>query len=100
LGLGVLCSLAALDDLGGDFDPGALRVDVAARAGGADEADGRKQRALGREALLDEGFELLRAEADLELEEARAGAHLLQRAVDAVVVRRRARVLDRAEEEV
>ena len=50
---------------------------------------------LGHEAL-----ELLGPVAELQLQEARAGARLLGARSDAVVERRRARVLDRADEEV
>ncbi len=89
---------------GRDFDAGDVLVDVAQRFRRADEADGRDECALRGEALLHrfahERLGLLGPEADLELEEARARAHLLQRAVDAVVERRRAGVLDRAEKEV
>src|SRR5579864_1593199 len=103
LRLGVGRALAALDDRSGDLDAGDVRVDEAQRAGRADEADGRDERALRGKPLLHrlahERLGLLGAEADLELEEARARAHLLQRAVDAVVERRGSGVLDRTEEE-
>src|SRR5690349_13138080 len=96
-GFRVSGALAALDDRGGDFDARDVLVDEAQRARRADEADGRDERALCGETLLHrlahERLGLLRPEADLELEEARACAHLLERAVDAVVVRRRAGVL-------
>jgi len=96
--------LDALDHCGGHRDPGHLRVDVAKRGRRAHEADRRQERGLAREPARD-GFrektvEELRLEADLELEEARAGADLLERAIDAVLERRCARILDRAEEEV
>ncbi len=52
-------------------------------------------RALGAERL-----EVSRVVGDLELQEARAGARLLERALGAVGERRRAGVLDRADEEV
>ena len=50
--------------------------------------------------LVHEALEQLGPIAELELEEAGAGERLLGRAADAVVQRRRARVLDRADEEV
>src|SRR5487761_1120957 len=104
LGLGVGGVLTALDDRGRDFDAGDVLVDVAQGFRRADEADGRDERALGGEALVHglahERLGLLGPEADLELEEARPRADLLQRAVDAVVERRRAGVLDRSEEQM
>ena len=83
--------------------PGHALVDEAQRARRAHQADRRDDRRLRGQPALDrlghEAVEMRVLERDLQLQEARAGAHLLQRAVDAVVVRRRARVLDRAEEE-
>src|SRR5438270_9518414 len=97
-------ALAALDRLGRDGDARHMLVDVAERSRRTDEADRGQQRAPAREAgahrFRHEVREPLRLEADLELEEARAGADLLQGAVDAVVVRRSARVLHGAEEQV
>src|SRR5207245_2610638 len=96
-------ALAALDRLRRHGDAGNVLVHVAKRARRPDETDGRDERAPGGETLLDglvhEGGEALRLEADLELEEARARADLLPRSLDAVVVGRRAGILDRAEEE-
>src|SRR5581483_3401462 len=104
LGLRVGCALTARDRLRRDGDAGDPLVDVPERRRRAHEADGRKKRAALREPRLHgvrhERREPLRLEAHLQLQEARAGADLLQRAVDAVVVWRRAGVLDRAEEEV
>src|SRR5579862_4657633 len=100
--LGIGRALAALDRLRGDEDAGHVLVDVAQRIRRASEADRRDQRAPFREArahgLGHEAGEALRLEADLELQEARARAHLLVRTRDAVVVRRRSRVLDGSEE--
>src|SRR5262245_18373135 len=96
-------ALAALDRRNRHLDPRHVLVDVAEGGRRAGEADRGKERAPLGEAHLDglrhERLELLGPERDLQLEEARAGAHLLQHAVDAVVERRRARVLDGAEEE-
>src|SRR5262245_37475437 len=97
-------AFAALDQRRRHLDSRHVLVDVAERCGRSCEADRGEECALVAEPLLDglgeERLQLLRPEGHLELEEARAGAHLLQRAIDAVVVRRRARVLDRAEEEL
>src|SRR5438128_5961251 len=95
--------LAARDRFRRHGDSGNMLVDVAQRARRADEADRRDEcdllREAGRDGLLHERGEPLRLEADLKLEEARTGAHLFQRALDAVVVRRCAGILDRTEEE-
>src|SRR5438477_4278637 len=100
LRLGVGCALAPLDRLGRHLDPRHVLVDVAQRVRGTGEADGREQRAPLAEpfcaSLGEERLEPLRLERDLQLQEACAGAHLRQRAVDPVVVGRRARILDRA----
>src|SRR6478735_7027962 len=97
-------AFAAFDRLLRDRDAGHVLVHVAKRARRAHQADRRDERARGREPSLDcfvhERGEPLRLVADLQLEEARARSHLLQRPLDAVVVRRRAGVLDRAEEEL
>src|SRR5215470_4148300 len=96
-------ALAALDQRGRHLDPGHVLVYVAERAGRAREADRGEEGAPFVEPLRDglrhERLELLGSERDLELQELRAGPHLLQRAVDPVVERRCAGVLDRAEEE-
>ena len=72
--------------------------------GAADDADRRDQRdALrqpGRLGADHEALEVAAVEADLQLQELRSGVGLLQRALDAILERRRARVLDCAEEEV
>jgi hypothetical protein len=103
-GLGIIGVLAALDRLGGNLDSGDVRLDEAQRLRRAHEQDRRQDRALlgepGLDGALHEVLELLADEAALELQEARASAHLLQCAVDAVVVRRRAGILDGADEEV
>src|SRR5438034_9156032 len=92
------------DRLGRNRDPGHLPVHVAQAGRRADEADRRQQRRLGREAGRHRGAQeraqQLVVEADLELEEARTGAHLLEGSVDAVGVRRGARVLDSPDEEM
>ena len=95
--------LDALDDRRGDLDAGDLLVDEAQRAGRAQDRDRRDQRrALGQPdvgGLRHEALEQLGLVADLQLEEARAGAGLHERALDAVLDRRRGGVLDRADEE-
>src|SRR5437763_6532012 len=102
--LGVGGELAALDRLARDRDARHVLVHVPQRRRRAHQADRRDERAAVREPLLDrlahERGEPLGLEADLELEEARARGDFLQRAVDAVVVGRRAGVLDRADEEL
>src|SRR5437868_9601432 len=94
LGLGIGGALAARDRLRRDGDARDALVDVAERGRRAREAEGGDERAAVGEPRLDrvrhERGEPLRLEAHLQLQEARAGADLLQRAVDAVVVRRRA----------
>src|SRR3954447_1092738 len=90
--LGIVRALAALDQLVRNRDPRNLLVDEAQRGRRADEADRGQQRALGREArahaLGEEPLQPLALEADLQLQEARAGAHLLPRTLDTVLVRR------------
>src|SRR5579864_4380325 len=102
--LGIGRALAALDRRRRHADPGYVLVHVAERARRAHEADRRDQRAGVRERLVDrlahERREALGLEAHLQLQEARARADLLPRALDAVVVGRCARVLDCAEEEL
>src|SRR6266576_242681 len=104
LRLGIGCALAPLDQLRRHRDPRHLLVDEAERLGRADETDRRQQRGLvgqpARNGFAHEPLEQLLPEADLELEEACAGLHLLQSAVDAVVERRRAGVFDCTEKEV
>src|SRR5581483_1814263 len=103
LGLGVGRALAALHDVGRHGDAGHVLVHEAEGARRADEADRRQDRDALGEAGLDgaphERLERREVEADLELQEPGARALLLQGTVDAVVDRRRRRVLDRAEEE-
>ena len=76
--LGIGGPLDALDRLGRDRDPRHLLVHVAERRRRPDEADrGQDRRLLGEPALdgrVHETLELRVLEADLELEEARAGA--------------------------
>src|SRR5258707_2240355 len=102
-GFGVGGGLAARDRLLGHLDARHVRLDEAQRLRGADEQDRRQDRAPfrepGRDGAAHEELEPFRLEAALQLEEARARAHLLQCAVDAVVVRRCARVLDGTDEE-
>src|SRR5205085_9009516 len=104
LGLGVRRTLAALDHLRRHRDAGHVLVDEAKRARRADEAEGGDERRLvgeaARDGLGDEALEQLAVEAHLELEESRAGAHFLERALHAVVERRRSGVLDGADEQV
>src|SRR5206468_2417871 len=79
-------------------------VHVPQRARRSHEANGRKQRTLLvellRVRLAHERGEALGLEAHLELQKARARTHLLEGAVDAVVVRRRAGILDRTDKEL
>src|SRR5512133_1463520 len=93
----------ALDDGRGDLDAGDLLVDEAQGPGRAQDRDrGDERRAIGqpgRDGLLDEALEHLGPVADLQLQEARAGACLHERALDAVVDGRRPGVLDGADEE-
>src|SRR5947207_10169123 len=102
--LGIGSALTALDQLRRNRDPRNVLVDVAQRPRRAHEADRRQQRNLvgepRRDGFLHERRQPVRLEADLELEEARSCAHLLERACDPVVVRRRVGILDRAEEEM
>src|SRR4051794_21651227 len=94
--LGVGRGLAALDQPGRNGDPWHLLVDEAQGGGPAHEQDRRDDRCLRDEAMAPrqghEAVEPLGLEADLELDELRARAHLRQRALDALLVRRRARV--------
>src|SRR5207248_7413019 len=79
-------TLAPLDQLRRHLDSRHVLVDVAQRGGRAGQADrGKEGAALGqalRDRLRHERLELLRPERDLQLQEARAGPRLLQRAVD------------------
>src|SRR6185312_3045431 len=81
--------LDALDDGGGDLDPGHLRVDEAQRVRRAQDRDrGDERRVIGEPDGLrprDEVLEHLGPVADLQLQEARSGARLHQRAFDAVL---------------
>src|SRR4051812_38015137 len=95
--------LGAGDELGRHLDAGDLVVHELQREGASHDEDRRDRRAARRQAgrgrLAHEGLEALGHEADLQLEEARAGLGLLRRPRDAHVERRRARVLDRADEQ-
>src|SRR5581483_9719048 len=103
LGFGVGGALAALDQLRRHLDPGHLLVDETQRRRRAHEADRRQQRRPLRQAPGDrfgqEALEQLRAEAHLQLQEPGARGDLLQRPPDTRLERRRAGVLDGAEEE-
>src|SRR5437588_4327968 len=103
-GLRIGRALAALDHLWRNRDAGHVLVDEAQRSRRAHEADRGQQRGLVGETARDgfghEPLEQLLVEADLELEEARARANLLQRAFDPVIERRRAWILDGADEQV
>src|SRR5439155_21776374 len=96
--------LAVLDELLRHLDARDLVVDETERTGRSNEADRRQdRRALGKPLRDGHGHEPLEhvgVETQLELEEAGSRLHLLQRALDAVLVGRRTRVLDRADEEV
>src|SRR3954463_6723942 len=90
--------LGACDELGRDLDARDLLVDELQCEGAAYDQDRRDQRAArgeaGRDRLGHERFEALGHEADLQLQEPRAGLGLLRGASDAVAERRRAGVLD------
>src|SRR3954452_17290316 len=92
--------LGACDELGRDLDARDLLVDELQREGASHDQDRRDQRAAlgeaGRDRLGHKRLEALGHEADLKLEEPRAGVGLLRGARDAHVERGRARVLDRA----
>src|SRR5205823_3991653 len=104
LRLRVGCPLAALDERRGYLDARHVLVHVAQGRGRAGQTDGRQQRGLLGESLLDrlgeERVELIGTEGHLQLQEARTCLDLLQRAIDPVVERRSARILDCAEEEL
>src|SRR3954470_9680451 len=95
--------LGARDRRGGHLDPRDLVVDELQRERGADDQDRWDQRAPrgepGRDGLGHEALEALAGEADLQLQELRAGVGLLRRPGDAVAERRRAGVLDRPDEQ-
>src|SRR3954452_494484 len=96
-------ALAASDRRLGDDDPGHVLVHVSQRGGRADEADRRQERTLLVEVLrvraMHERREALGLEAHLQLQEPGARPNLLEGALDAVLVRRCAGILDRADEE-
>src|SRR3954454_18904774 len=100
----VRSALTPHDRLLRDDDPGHVLIHVAQRGRRADEADRRQKRALLVQVLrvrrMHERREALGLEADLQLQEPSTRPNLLERAVDAVLVRRRARILDRADEEL
>jgi hypothetical protein len=81
--------------------PATFLVDELQREGASHDQDRRDQRAArgqaGRDRLGHERLEALGHEADLQLQEARAGLGLRRGARDAVLQRRRAGVLDRAD---
>src|SRR5262249_47695631 len=85
-------------------DPGHSGGDEPHPADGPQDADRRDHRDPLGEAgfvrLAHEALEQLGPVAELELQETRPGERLLGRAADAVIHRRGARVLDRADEEV
>ena len=102
--LGILGLLAALDHLGRDVDAGHLLVDESQRRRCSHHADRWQDRCLCREplrhCLRHEALEQILVEAHLQLEESRARFDLLQRALDPVLERWRARILDGADEEL
>src|SRR3954471_24763453 len=95
--------LGARDELRRHLDPGDLVVHELQRQGASHDEDRRDERAAGSEAGRGgpghERLEALGHEADLQLEEARAGVGLLRGAGDADAERRRAGVLDRADQQ-
>src|SRR3954471_820430 len=95
--------LGARDELGRDLDARDLLVDELQREGASHDEDRRDQRAArgeaGRDRLGRERLEALGHEADLQLQEPRAGVGLLRRARDPMPERRRTGVLDRADEQ-
>src|SRR5579884_3752281 len=96
-GLWVGRTLAPFDQRTRHGDPRHVLVHVAERVRRADQADRRDQRTLFVEAagrgLAHERGEPRGLEAHLQLQEPRARPGLLERALDPVVVRRRARIL-------
>src|SRR3954451_17860972 len=103
LGLLVGGGLGARDELRRDLDPGDLLVDELQRERASHDQDRRNQLAARGQArrgrLGQERLEALGHEADLQLQEARAGVDLLRPARDAVPERRRSGVLDGPDEE-
>src|SRR3954447_12358902 len=95
--------LGARDQLRRHLDPGDLLVDELQRERAAHDEDRRNQRAARGEPALDRGgherLEALGHEADLQLQELRAGVGLLRGPRDPHAERRRAGVLDRADEQ-
>src|SRR3954468_20111853 len=92
------------DEVGRHLDAGDLVVHELERQGASHDEDRGDERAARGEArrgrLGHERLEALGHEADLELEEAGAGVGLLRGAGDADAERRRAGVLDRADQQV
>src|SRR4051812_47685747 len=95
--------LGAGDELGRHLDAGDLVVHELQGQRASHDEDRRDQRAArgeaGRGGPGHERLEALRHEADLQLQEARAGVGLLRGARDPDAERRRARVLDRADQQ-
>src|ERR671933_133246 len=95
--------LGARDELRRHLDARDLVVHELQRQGAAHDEDRRDQRAArggpGRGGLRHERLEALGHEADLQLQEAGPGLGFLRRARHAVPERRRARILDRADEQ-
>ncbi len=95
--------LDVVDRLGGHVDAGHRAVHEDERARAAQEHDrGQDGRFRGQALplqLADERLETRRVVADLQLQEAGAGGDLLRSPARAVVERRGARVLDRADEQ-
>src|SRR3954447_18825175 len=95
--------LGAGDELRRHLDARDLLVDELQREGASHDEGRRDQRAAvgeaGRDRLGDERLEALGHEADLQLQEPRAGVGLLRRARDPMPERRRTGVLDRADEQ-
>src|SRR3954453_8187480 len=95
--------LGPRDELRRHLDPGDLVVHELQRQGASHDEDRRDQSAARGEAARapprHERLEALGHEADLQLQEARAGVGLLRGAGDADAERRRAGVLDRADQQ-
>src|SRR3954454_23051729 len=95
--------LGARDELGRHLDAGDLVVDELERQRASHDEDRRDQRAAvgeaGRARLGHERLQALGHEADLQLQEASAGVDLLGGAGDADAGRRRARILERPDQQ-